>query len=93
MSALVWMIPGRRRLAGLEINMTVSITRVAESAPRETLLHGFGPRLTSLWWMLCDQAENTVYRLVVRNDDGHLNWGLKGHRGKVDSPRLVAVYW
>ena len=88
MRVLEWMIPGRRRLADLELN----INRVAESARRETLLHGFGPRLTRLWWALCDLAENTVYQLIVRNDDGRLDWGLKAHRGKVDYPRLVAVY-
>ena len=89
MSGLRWMIPGRRRRAELELN----ISEVAESARRETQLHGFGPRLTRLWWAFCDQAENTVYRLIIRDDDGRLDWGLKGHRGKIDYPRLVAVYW
>ena len=89
MNVLQWMIPGRRRRANLELN----IGRVVESARRETQLHGFGPRLTRLWWALCDQAENTVYQLIVENDDGRLDWGLKERRRKVDYTRLVAVYW
>jgi len=89
MSGFQWIIPGRRRRADLELN----ISRVAESARRETQLHGFGSRLARLWMAFCDEAENTVYQLIIRNDDGHLDWGLKGHLGKIDYPRLVAVYW
>ena len=89
MSALQWMVPGRQRRARLEL----SIGRVAESARRETQLHSFGPRLARLWSAFCDQAEHTVYQLIIRNDDGRLDWGLKRHRRKIDYPRLVAIYW
>ena len=86
---LQWMIPGRRHRAYLEI----SIGKLAASARRETQLHGFGPRLNTLWVALCEGAENTIYQLIIRNDDGRLDWGLRGHRRKVDYPRLVAIYW
>ncbi len=83
------MIPGRRHRAYLEL----SISGIAESARRETELHSFTPRLARLWSALCDQAENTVYQLIIRNDDGRLDWGLKKHRSKVDYAQLVAIYW
>ena len=89
MSALRWLIPRRRRRAYLEH----FIASAAESARRETQIHGFGPRLSRLWAAICDQAETTVYELFVGNDDKHLDWGLKRHRGRVDYPRLVAIYW
>ena len=89
MRAIQWMIPGRRRLAHLE----QSLRGIAESARRETELHRFTPRLARLWTAFCDQAENTVYQLIIRNDDGRLDWGLRKHRSKVDYAQLVAIYW
>jgi hypothetical protein len=89
MNVLKWIIPGRRRQARLARN----IMGLAESARREVQLHGFEPARARLWLAFCDQAENTVYQLIIRSDDCRLDWGLRPHRNRVDYPHLVSIFW
>lgn len=82
------LIPGRRRRRrdlGLSID---GVTEVARARAGE--LDG---RNAALWNMLCDASRETLWQLLINNDDELLDWNLKKHIKRVNDFNLVIFFW
>ena len=89
MPILEWVVPGRAKKSTLRSR----IAELAEAARRESVTQGLSARRSALWETQCGEAAELVYQLLIKNSHKQLDWGLKGHRGRVNHPRLVTIYW
>ncbi len=89
MGILDWLTPG----GGKKADLSASISELAESARLESQRQNMPPRRALVWEALCGGASDILSQLLVSNREKALDWGLKGQRGKVTYPRLVALYW
>lgn len=69
------------------------IDELNQAALRHAQRLNMPPDRSALWEACCNEASSVIAQLFISNSDKQLDWGLKGHRKKLNQPRLVAVYW
>ena len=89
MPILDWLGLGESRKAKLQR----AIEDLADRARRESERQALPPPRAAVWETLCDGAAEIVHQLLTRNAHRDLDWGLKGHRGRIDDRRLAVIYW
>ncbi|MDA0769954.1 MAG: hypothetical protein BZY79_01980 [SAR202 cluster bacterium Casp-Chloro-G4] len=88
MSILDIFIPGR-----VKANLSSNLADLKGVAISHSQRDDLTDQRKALWDACCDGAADLVTQMFIRNSDKHLDWGLKGHRRKLDQPRLAAIYW
>lgn len=82
------LVPGRAKA-----NTRKAIAELNDVARKEAERQSLSPATAMLWNSICDGASDLMLQLFVANEDKTVDWRLKGRRGRLKPPRLVAIYW
>lgn len=88
MSLLDRLVPGK-----LKSNLKLSIGEIGYLARLEVERQEIAPNTSLLWHPLCDATEDVLTQLLIDNTNKQFDWGLRGHRHRVNKPRLAVIYW